>query len=254
MITLYHNDCFNIISDLIDNNIKVDLILTDPPYGATHKKWDEIIDFNKMWILLKSITNQNTPILLFGMEPFSSYLRLSNIKQWKYDYYWKKERITNISQVKKRAGKIIETISVFYDKQPIYNPQMVKYNGPKRTNKVKRGKLGDLVNKGGTNRVIEYNDTGYRYPTQLLEYKRDILTKNLHPMQKPVELLKFFINTYTLPNMTVLDFTMGSGSTGEACIETNRNFIGIEKEKVFFDIAYNRLKELTYESNISYSY
>jgi site-specific DNA-methyltransferase (adenine-specific) len=120
---------------------------------------------------------------------------------------------------------------------------MVKYNGPKRTNKVKDGCLGDITNKGGCNKVNEYVDTGYRYPTQLLEFKRDILKCNLHPTQKPVDLLKYLIKTFTKENDIVLDFTMGSGSTGVACIETNRSFIGIEKDPKIYKIAEDRIKD-----------
>jgi site-specific DNA-methyltransferase (adenine-specific) len=243
MISLYNGDCRDILVDLINDGIKVDMVLTDPPYGTTHLSWDSVIPFDDIWPLIYDISNDNTPILLFGIEPFSSYLRLSNVKDYKYDFYWKKERITNISQVKRRAGKIIETISVFYRKQPYYNPQMVKYNGPKRTNKVKDGCLGDITNKGGCNKVKEYVDTGYRYPTQLLEFKRDILKCNLHPTQKPVDLLKYLIKTFTKENDIVLDFTMGSGSTGVACIETNRSFIGIEKDPKIYKIAEDRIKD-----------
>lgn len=240
-IKLYRNDCFYILPKLIENRTKIDLILFDPPYGATHLDWDKKLDFTQLWPLLFELTNDMVPIIIFGMEPFSSQLRLSNIRHWKYDYYWKKERLTNIAQVKRRPGKVIETISVFYRKQPIYNPQMVPYYGPKRTNRVKNGKLGDIVNKGGKHKVQEYKDTGFRYPTQLLEYKRDILTSNLHPTQKPVDLLKHLILTYTHSKMTVLDITMGSGSTGIACIETNRKFIGIEKSEKYFEIAKDRI-------------
>jgi len=242
-IKLFEGDCIDILQDLIDKNVKVDMILTDPPYGTTHLHWDSIIPFADIWPLLYNISYDTTPILIFGIEPFSSYLRISNIKDYKYDFYWKKERITNISQVKRRAGKIIETISVFYRKQPYYNPQMVKYNGPKRSNKVKNGVIGDISNKGGRNKVKEYKDTGYRYPTQLLEFKRDILTCNLHPTQKPVELLKYLILTYSKENDIILDFTMGSGSTGIACIETGRKFIGIEKDSKIYKISEKRINE-----------
>ena len=165
------------------------------------------------------------------------------MKDYRYDIYWEKERITNIMQVKKRVGKTVETISVFYKNQPIYNPQMVKYDGPKRSNKVKNGKLGKLIDDANDKKVTEYNDTGLRYPTQVWKFKRDILTSNLHPTQKPVALLEELIKTFTNEGDTVLDNCMGSGSTGVACVGTNRNFIGIELDKTYFDIAKNRIEE-----------
>ena len=234
------------MKDLIDNGIKVDMILTDPPYGTTACKWDTIIPFDSMWENIYKINKVNGCTALFGNEPFSSLLRTSNIKNYKYDWYWQKERLTNIQQVKKRAGKVIETISIFYDKQPTYNPQMTTYTGKKRTNKVKDGVLGKLTDNGEKS-VHEYIDTGKRYPIQLLEFKRDILTANYHPTQKPVALLEYLIRTYTNENDLVLDFTMGSGSTGVACMNTGRRFIGIEKEDKYCKIAQERIEsELKY--------
>lgn len=144
-------------------------------------------------------------------------------------------------QVKKRVGKNIETISVFYKNQCTYNPQMIKYDGPKRSNKVKNGKLGKLVDDNNNKLVKEYVDNGTRYPTQVWKFKRDILTSNLHPTQKPVALLEELIKTFSNENDTVLDNCMGSGSTGVACKNTNRNFIGIELDKNFSKIAKRRL-------------
>ena len=137
---------------------------------------------------------------------------------------------------KKRVGKTIETISVFYKKQCIYNPQMVKYDGKPRTNKVKNGKMGTLTDQQ-KKKVFEYNDTGWRYPTQVWKFQRDCLTSNLHPTQKPIALLEELIKTFTNEGETVLDNCMGSGSTGVACINTNRNFIGYELDEHYFQIA-----------------
>ena len=193
-----------------------------------------------MWEQLKRVIKPNGAIVLFGQEPFSSKLRLSSEKMYKYDWYWEKERLTNIAQVKKRAGKTVENICVFYEKQPLYIPQMTVYTGPKRTNKVKNGKMG-LLTDSSAKKVVEYQDNGLRYPTQVLKYKRDILTSNLHPTQKPVALMEYLIKTYTNEGETVLDFTMGSGSTGVACRNLNRKFIGIEKDDKYFDIAKERI-------------
>lgn len=238
MIKLYNGDCLEVMQQIPDNS--VDLVLTDIPYGTTSCAWDIIIPFDKMWKCLKNIRKDTTPILLFGNEPFNSYLRISNIDEYKYDIYWQKERATNIFQLKKRPAKVIETINVFYNKQCTYNPQMTKHNGPLRTNKIKNGKLGILVDSQNR-KPNEYKDNGMRYPLQIVQFKRDILTSNLHPTQKPVALMEYLVKTYTNEGETVLDFTMGSGSTGEACKRLNRNFIGIELDKNYFEIAKNRI-------------
>jgi site-specific DNA-methyltransferase (adenine-specific) len=227
------------MKDIPDRSI--DLILCDLPYGTTKCSWDIIIPFDELWQQYNRIIKDNGAILLFGQEPFSSLLRTSNLDMYKYDIYWEKERLTNIMQVKKRVGKTIENISVFYKNQPTYNPQMVKYDGKPRTNKVKNGKLGKLVDDNNDKYVKEYVDTGYRYPTQVWKFKRDTLTSNLHPTQKPVSLLEELIKTFSNEGDIVLDNCMGSGSTGVACINTNRNFIGIELNEKYFNIATERI-------------
>ena len=231
---IYNEDCLEGMKRIPDGS--VDMILCDLPYGVTACKWDSIIPFEPLWEQYERVIKDNGAIVLFGQEPFSSYLRMSNIEKFKYDWYWEKERLTNIAQVKKRAGKTVETISVFYKKQCTYNPQMQKHEGKKRTNKVKNGKLGELVD-GGTKRVNEYQDTGWRYPTQVLSFQRDILTSNLHPTQKPVALCEYLIKTYTNEGETVLDNCIGSGTTAVAAINTNRNYIGFELDKHYCDIA-----------------
>lgn len=220
----------------------VDLILCDLPYGTTKCSWDIIIPFDELWKQYKRIIKDNGAIVLFGQEPFSSLLRTSNLDMYRYDIYWEKERLTNIMQVKKRVGKTIETISVFYKNQPTYNPQMIKYDGKPRSNKVKNGKLGKLVDDNNDKSVKEYVDTGYRYPTQVWKFKRDTLTSNLHPTQKPVALLEELIKTFSNEGDIVLDNCMGSGSTGVASINTNRNFIGIELDENYFRIAKERIQ------------
>lgn len=240
-LTLINDDCLKILSNII-NERNISLILADPPYGTTALDWDNILNFNDMWKQL-DLLNESIPILLFGIQPFTSQLICSNLPLFKYCWHWEKERLTNIHQVKKRAGKTIEDIAVFYKKQPLYNPQMQKHEGRRRTNKVKNGKLGKLTD-GGEKKVKEYKDNGLRYPTQLLKFKRDVLTSNLHPTQKPVALLEFLIKTYTNEGDIVLDFTMGSGSTGIACLNTGRKFIGIEKNNEFFEVAEKRLRRI----------
>lgn len=238
---IYNEDCLIGMSKIPDKSI--DMILCDLPYGTTKCKWDVVIPFNRLWEQYKRILKDNGAVLLFGNEPFSSYLRLSNLKDYKYDWYWEKERLTNIAQVKKRAGKTVETISVFYKKQCTYNPQMTVYTGTPRTNKVKNGKLGKLVDEA-EKKVYEYHDNGLRYPTQVLRFQRDCLTSNLHPTQKPVALLEELIKTYTNEGELVLDNCMGSGSTAVACSNTNRNFIGFELNNEYYNIAIKRIQQL----------
>lgn len=240
MYELFLGNCLDVMCRIPDNS--VDTIICDLPYGTTNCQWDIIIPFEKLWEQYNRISKENSAIVLFGCEPFSSHLRMSNISNYKYDWFWEKERPTNILQMKRRPGKTIETISVFYKSQCCYNPQMVKYEGPKRTNKIKNGKLGKIIDNS-TKSPTQYVDTGVRYPTQILKFKRDILTSNLHPTQKPLALMEYLINTYTNENYTVLDNAMGSGTTGVACMNMNRNFIGIELDSEYFRIAKKRIEE-----------
>lgn len=218
----------------------VDCIICDLPYGTTSCAWDIIIPFDQLWKQYKRIAKENTPIILFGQEPFSSLLRSSNLKDYKYDIYWEKERLTNVNQVKRRVGKTVEAISVFYSKQCTYNPQMIKYDGKPRKNKVKNGKLGVLTDNQEKS-VREYSDTGLRYPTQVWKYQRDCLTSNLHPTQKPIALLENLIRTFSNEGDLILDNCMGSGTTGVACKNLNRKFIGIELDDKYYEIAKNRI-------------
>lgn len=237
-IELYNCDCLDIMKNIKDNSI--DCIICDLPYGTTSCSWDIIIPFDKLWEQYSRIIKENGAIILFGQEPFSSLLRCSNLKDYKYDIYWEKERLTNINQVKRRVGKTVETISIFYKKQCTYNPQMIKYDGPLRSNKVKNGTLGKLTDES-QKKVFEYHDTGYRYPTQVWKFQRDCLKSNLHPTQKPLALLEELVKTFSNENDLILDNTMGSGTTGVACKNLNRNFIGIELDKEYFEIAKNRI-------------
>jgi site-specific DNA-methyltransferase (adenine-specific) len=215
--TIYNLDCLDGMKMIDDKS--VDCIICDLPYGTTACSWDTVIPFNKLWEQYNRIIKDNGAILLFGQEPFSSYLRLSNIENYKYDIYWQKERLTNIQQVKRRVGKDVECISVFYKKQCTYNPQMIDYNGPKRTNKIGNGKLG-LLSDSGNKKPIEYKDNGKRYPTQ-----------------KPVALLEELIKTFSNKGDLILDNCMGSGSTAIACMNTNRNYIGFETDKEYYRIS-----------------
>ena len=231
-------DCLRVMSDLPENSI--DCVICDLPYGTTSCSWDVILPFEDLWKHYKRICKQTAAILLFGQEPFSSFLRLSNLKDYRYDIYWEKERLTNITQVKNRVGKTVETISVFYEKQCIYNPQMLVHTGPKVTNKIKNGKLGKLTDNQ-EKPVFEYKDNGLRYPTQVWKVKRNILSSNLHPTQKPLELMELLVKTFTNEGDLVLDNCMGSGTTGLACRNCNRDFIGIELNSDYFKISEERI-------------
>ena len=246
-INLYHGDCIEIMKQLINDGVRVDCIITDLPYGTTPCPWDIIIPFEDMWECINKIIKPNGAVVLFGQEPFSSLLRVSNIKNYKYDWIWKKERLTNVFQVKRRPGKVVENISVFYKKQPTYNPQKTKYEGPLRSNKIGDNAGFSITQTGGGGpKPIQYHDDGTRYPLQIIEFNRDSMyEEKYHPTQKPIELLEYLIKTYTNEGETVLDFTMGSGSTGVACKNLNRSFIGIELDKNYFDIANERIKKLS---------
>ena len=236
---IYNEDCL-IGMQKIDVK-SIDCIICDLPYGTTKCSWDIIIPFDKLWEQYNRIIKDNGAIILFGQEPFSSLLRISNLKDYRYDIYWQKERLTNIMQVKRRVGKDIETISIFYKNQCTYNPQMVKYDGPKRGNKVKNGKLGKLVDDNNDKKVFEYNDTGFRYPTQVWKFKRDILTSNIHPTQKPIALYEELIKTYSNPGDLLLDNCSGSGTIAIAALNTGRCFIGFETDEKYYNESLKRI-------------
>jgi len=235
---IYNMDCLEGMKFIPDKSI--DMILCDLPYGTTACKWDNVIPFEPLWEQYKRIIKDRGAIVLFGSEPFSSYLRLSNIDWFKYDLYWKKEKPTNFFQLKRRFGKCTETISVFYHKQPTYNPQKIKHEGKMVTNKPK-GNHNSIV-AGINKKVTPYNDDGTRYPNDILEFRREVLGTTVHPTQKPVALFEYLIKTYTNEGETVLDNCIGSGTTAIACMNTNRNYIGFELNKEYFDIAEKRIK------------
>lgn len=244
-IKLYNGDCLEVMNNLIQQGIKVDAIITDIPYGTTHCKWDSIIPFEDMWKRIKEIRKPTTPIVLFGSEPFSSSLRLSNIKEYKYDWKWEKTQATGFFNAKKQPMRCIEDICVFYQKQCLYNPQ--KSEGHKPVNSYT--KYLSTVNKtevyGKCTKELSGGGNTDRFPRQLLTYSSDKQTCYLHPTQKPVALMEYLVKTYTNEEDLVLDFTMGSGTTGVACKNLNRNFIGIELDENYFNIAKERINEIT---------
>ena len=236
MIKLLHGNCLKLMKDIPDTSI--DTIITDPPYGTTACKWDSVIPFELMWEQLKRIIKPNRAIVLFGSEPFSSNLRLSNIKQYKYDLIWDKNKGSQPQLAKIQPMKSHENISIFGNGKIIYNPQM-EIGKPYIRNNKGSSKKDNMIT---SLKPIKQINTGFRYPKTILTFSRDFSAQSrLHPTQKPVALLEYLIKTYTNENETVLDFTMGSGTTGVACKNLNRNFIGIELDENYFNIAKERI-------------
>ena len=232
---LMFGDCLERMKEIPDGS--VDLVLTDPPYGTTACKWDSVIDFTLMWEQLKRIIKPNGAIVLFGAEPFSSMLRCSNIKMFKYDWIWEKSKATGFLNSKKQPLRSHEIISVFYSKQPTYNPQMIKGEA---YNKGVRKEQTDNDVYGQFNQV-EVKSDGLRFPRSVQYFKTAESEGGFHKTQKPVALLEYLIKTYTQEGETVLDFTFGSCSTGVACLNTNRKFLGIEMDANYYEIACDRL-------------
>ena len=238
-MNLMLGDCLERMKEIPDGS--VDMILCDLPYGTTACKWDTVIPFEPLWAHYKRIIKDNGAIVLFGSEPFSSNLRLSNIDNYKYDLYWVKQKPVNFLQLKRRFGKTTETISIFYKKQCIYNPQkFIIEDKNKVKNRVQKGKGSSITSAIGFI-ARDYKDDGTRYPTDILKFKRVDESKVIHPTQKPVALLEYLIKTYTNEGDTVLDNCMGSGSTIVAAKNLNRRAIGIEKDAAYFKIASERI-------------
>ena len=245
MYKLYNGDCLEVMDKLIKEGIKVDCILTDVPYGTTACKWDNIIPFKPMWERINKLIKPNGAVVLFGSEPFSSALRMSNIKNYKYDWIWIKSRCAGFVNAKNMPLKKHEIISVFSlgtiangsKRKMMYFPQgIIPCGKTKKVGKKDGTYLGARPNQDGKEYIAEFTN----YPNSLLEYKNDT---GYHPTQKPTALLEYLIKTYTNENELVLDFTMGSGSTGVACMNINRKFIGIELDNNYFNIAKQRIEE-----------
>ena len=231
MIKLYNNDCLKILPTLPDHS--VDMVLADLPFGTTRNGWDHIIPMDQLWEQYKRLLKVGGVVALFGDEPFSSKLRLSNPKWYRYDWYWIKNRGSGFLNAKRMPLKAVETISIFYPKLPLYNPLMTEGKPYRAKNDTKSNTWGSYKTGWAT------DNKGTRYPVNAIHFNK--IAKTIHPTQKPVDLLEYLIKTYTNPNMTVLDNVMGSGSTGVACKNLNRNFIGIEKDPDYFKLAKERL-------------
>jgi site-specific DNA-methyltransferase (adenine-specific) len=234
---LVNADCFDVFPFIEDKSI--DAIICDLPYGTTACKWDSILPLDKLWKEYERIIKPNGVIVLFGAEPFSSLLRGSNLKMYKYDWYWNKSRPIGFLNVKKMPLKNTECISIFYKKQPTYNPQgVIEINKLKKNDNCKNGNNGTgLSGHNGGKMKGNYIQKYTNYPVQTLKFNSE---RGLHETQKPLELMEYLIKTYTNENDMVLDNTMGSGTTCLASKELNRKFIGIEKEANYYEIACRR--------------
>jgi site-specific DNA-methyltransferase (adenine-specific) len=240
MVNIMHGDCLELMAGIPDGS--VDMVLCDLPYGTTQNKWDVIIPFNDLWSHYKRIVKPSAAIVLFGSEPFSSLLRCSNLRSYKYDWIWQKDKATGHLNANKMPMRKTERISVFYVKPCVYNPQIIDKD-PKniRPATVKRnntGSYGDMSKPSKRSIPIDKS-----YPADVLNFRGCFGDKGLsnHPTEKPVPLLEYLIKTYTNEGETVLDNCMGSGSTGVACVNTGRDFIGIEMDDKYFEIAEKRI-------------
>lgn len=242
--TLLFGDCLERMKEIPDNS--VDLVLVDLPYGTTQNKWDSVIDLELMWKQIDRICHNNTPKIMFAQTPFDKVLGCSNLKELKYEWVWEKTTATGHLNAKKMPMKAHENILVFYDKLPTYNPQ--KTSGHKPANSYTKHQ-DDGSNYGKTKVGVSGGGQTDRYPRSVQVFKTDKQKVSLHPTQKPVALLEYLINTYSNEGNTVLDFTMGSGSTGVACINTNRSFIGVELDDNYFNIAKDRIDNAVKEKD-----
>ena len=252
-VWLMKGDCLERMKEIESGS--VDLILTDPPYGTTACKWDSVIDLALMWEQLKRIVKPNGAIVLFSGQPFTSVLTCSNLNMYRYDWLWEKDKGANWMFGNKQPLKVHEFISVFYNKQPSYFPQKtLNPNGESKRHLSKNpSKITDNVrnvmgvgswSETEMNETLNYHGKDYDpkmlLPRSIQKFSRDAKGK-VHPTQKPVALMEYLIKTYTLEGETVLDFTFGSGTTGVACLNTNRKFIGIEMDDKYFDIGSKRI-------------
>ena len=249
-ISLFCGDCLEVMKAIPDNSI--DMVLCDLPYGTINCSWDSQIPLEPLWEQWLRVLSPQSSVLLFGSEPFSTKLRMSNLSQFKYDWIWHKNRPTGFVHAKNKPLKDFEIVSVFSpypmghsrllgDRRMRYNPQGLDVYGKMR--KSSKSKFGNIDGKRKSHKaevVHEFTN----YPRMFLSFGKDTCKNNLHPTQKPVALCEYLIKTYTDEGMTVLDNCMGSGSTGVACLNTGRKFIGIEKDEQYFDVAKERIESI----------
>ncbi len=239
--TLHHGDCLDILPTLPSGSI--DAVIADPPYGTTACKWDSVIPLDAMWRELKRVIKPRGAIVLFAAQPFTSALVMSNAEMFRYEWIWNKKRATLFQHANRMPMRKHENICVFYRSLPTYNPQFT--NGTpyidKRTSR--KGLAGLVVGHCETIKT-PVDNSGFRYPVSVLEVDEDFTRAHVHPTAKDVNLLRYLVRTYTNPGETVLDFTMGSGTTGVACAMEGRHFIGVELDAGYFDIAKRRIEQV----------
>ncbi len=233
-VTLKRGDCMELMKSIPDGT--VDMILCDPPYGTTKNRWDSVLPLGSMWKEYNRIAKEEAPIVLFTAEPFTSSLVMSNLKDFKYNLVWYKHYTRNFLNAHKQFLRTTELITVFYRKQCKFHPIMTK--GPMRKKGSAGGRNG-CYGSYGKNELI--NDV--YFPTDILDFIGVPSTENEHPTQKPVPLLEYLLETFTDPGDLVLDNCMGSGSTGVACVNKGRRFIGFELEPGYFHVARKRIEE-----------
>jgi len=233
---LLQGDCLELMKNIEDQS--VNMILCDLPYGTTACKWDTVIPFEPLWEQYERIIKENGAIVLFGQEPFSTHLRMSNLKLYKYDWIWDKKIPSGMSYARYQPMRQHEIISVFY-KSNCYYPQKTKRDKP-----IKSGGMRKIDTLFNDNWVALKKNYTHKNPTSILKCDK-IRKGSIHPTQKPVALLEYLIKTYTQENETVLDNCMGSGSTGIACLNANRKFIGMELDETYFGISEKRIEEHT---------
>lgn len=244
-IKLYNGDCLELMKLIPDKSI--DLILCDLPYGITRNKWDSIIPLDKLWRQYERVVKDNSAICLFADGMFMAKLMASNPKMWRYNLIWNKVLPSGFLNANRMPLRVTEEIVVFYNKQPIYNPQKIKgapnHSKGKATNKTSEDNCQVNNNYGKYTIVDNHKELGdMKHPTSLITFSKPHPSISLHPTEKPIQLCEWLIKTYTNENMVVLDNCMGSGSTGVACLNTNRNFIGIELDEGYYNIANKRIE------------
>lgn len=231
MYKLFNGDCLEVLAQIPDGS--VDAVICDPPYGTTSCKWDAIVPLEGMWAALRRVCKPKGVIVLTASQPFTTTLISSNIRGFKYCWTWEKSNATGFANAKMQPLRVIEDVVVFYEALGTYNPQdLINLANPRVRTKKTGGIMGRTGFKDG------YRQTVTGYPKNILKIPSE---RGVHPTQKPIPLMEYLIKTYTNESETVLDFTMGSGTTGVAAMNTGRKFIGIELDKGYFDIAKARI-------------
>ena len=236
-INLINDDCMNALPRIADNS--VDLVLVDPPYGTTNCKWDTPLPLEVLWAQLRRITKDNAAIVIMAQAPFDKVLACSNLKEFRYEWIWEKTNATGHLNAKKMPMKAHEVALVFYRELPTYNPQKTRGHTRKTASSDRAKAQGEVY---GTQKGVSSYDSTDRYPRSVQVFAKDKQKSPLHPTQKPVALMEYLIKTYSNEGDSVLDFTMGSGTTGVACVNAGRSFTGVELEADYFDIARARIE------------